>query len=251
MLIDMVSKLYDDFSKAKETMVEQINDNILTEKNVDELYNKELSERAGVPVYYLTGQKFKCLVRNIGVFKGFILNESNLDFRTDGSSFSIDGSELLQVFGNSSDYYTLAYSSIPSKQLVHAYPTDSFSRYDRTYKDDIPQNLDATDRVMGLYTPEQFVTMGEECNEFVISVPNRWKQNELEEKLEKPNAFAIYCYDQICDTDILSAKNLGVGIILVNTKCYSIDRSNRLSQRDTILVSFYSIPKAILLKFSE
>lgn len=44
--VDMVSKFYDDFSKSKETMVEQINDSILTEQNVGELYNKELSDRA-------------------------------------------------------------------------------------------------------------------------------------------------------------------------------------------------------------
>ena len=65
-------------------------------------------------------------------------------------------------------------------------------------------------------------------------MPNSRKHNELEEKLEKPKPFASYCYDKICDTDIESAKALGIGIIVVDTRCYSVDRNKRLSQYATI-----------------
>lgn len=232
--INMTEKFYDDFNMAKEKMVEQINDEILSKDNIDELYNDNLSQRAGVPVYHLVGQPFKTLIRNIGVHKSGILEKRNLDFMTDGSSFSIDGSELLQVFGDNKSYYTLAYSKVPPRQLVHAFPTDSFSKYTRTYENDISENRDSTERIFGLYTPEQLTNMGKGCNEILISVPNRRKTNELEEQLEKPEAFAIYCYDTIYDTDIESAKKMGLGIILVDTRCYNIDRSNRVSELDTI-----------------
>ncbi len=232
--IDIAAKFYDDFSNAKETMVKQINDSIITEENSGELYNEELSKSVGVPVYYLGGQKFKCLVRNIGVNKEYnVLEERNLGFFSDGSSFSLDGSELLRTFGNINKEYTLAYSGIPSKQLIHSFPVDSFTKYTRTYEDDIPENRNATERVLGFYTPEQFTTTGIEYNEILISVPNIRKRNELEEQLEAPKPFAIYCYDKISPSDVESAKKLGLGIILVDTKCYEVDRSNRLSMHDT------------------
>lgn len=230
----MESKFYDDFSKAKETMVEQFNDSILNEETVKEFLDKEATKQIGVPIYYLNGQPFKCLVRNIGVHKNRVLQEDNLDFRTDGSSFSIDGSNLLDVFGDSDKCYTLAYSKIPQKQLIHIFPTDSFSRYDRAYPYDIPKNKNASDRAIKLYTPEQFTDTSKEYNEVVISVPNCKKYNEFEEKLEKPKPFAIYCYDRIYDTDVESAKQLGIGIIVIDTKSYHIDRSNRISMHDTI-----------------
>ena len=233
--IDRSAKFYDDFSLAKETMVKQINDSIITEENVNEFYNEELSNTTGVPVYYLHGQKFKCLVRNVGGNKDFdILDERHLGFIHDGSSFSLDGSELLCTFGNNKVEYTLAYSGVPAKQLIHSFPVDSFTKYTRSYKDDIPENRNATERVLGFYTPEQFTTIAKEYNEILISVPNIRKNNELEEQLEAPKPFAIYCYDQISPYDIESAKKLGLGIILVDTKCYEIDRNGRVSMHETI-----------------
>lgn len=231
---NMEAKFYDDFSKAKEAMVEQFNSSVLNEETAKEFLDEIATQQIGVPIYYLTGQPFKCLVRNIGVYKNRILEDDNLDFRTDGSSFSIDGSDLLQVFGDNDKCYTLAYSKIPEKQLIHMFPTDSFSRYDRAYPHDVPKNKNATDRVIKLYTPDDFTRAGREYNEVIISVPNCKKHNEFEEKLDKPKPFAIYCYDKIYDTDVESAKQLGIGIIVIDTKCYNIDRSNRISMHDTI-----------------
>ena len=50
--------------------------------------------------------------------------------------------------------------------------------------------------------------------------------------------FAIYCYDTIIDADIISARNLGLGIILVKTKAYE-NKSNiqKKSMHDTMGLS--------------
>ena len=117
--------------------------------------------------------------------------------------------------------------------MIHSYLVDSYTKYNRSYKNDIPENRNATERVLGFYTPEQFITNAREYNELLISVPNIRKSNELEEQIEAPEAFAIYCYDKITISDIESAKRLGIGIILVDTKCYDVDRSDRLSMHDT------------------
>ena len=233
--IEWTEKFYDNFSEARETMVEQINNSILTKDNMQELYSEELSEQLGVPIYYLNGQKYKVLVRNIGVMKEKIMTEENVAFITDGSSFSIDGSEMLRVFQHIDKEYTLAYSGVPKKQLIHSFFGDSFTKYSRN-KIGIPNNRDSAERIIKYYTPEQFTTIGGSYNELLIAVPNiRRKSNEFEEQLERPNAFAIYCYDEIKEADVESAKRLGLSIILVNTKAYDVDRSNRASTHDYVL----------------
>ena len=233
--IEWTEKFYDNFSEARETMVEQINNSILTKDNMQELYNEELSEQLGVPIYYLNGQKYKVLVRNIGVMKEKIMTEENVAFMTDGSSFSIDGSEMLRVFQHIDKEYTLAYSGVPKKQLIHSFFGDSFTEYSRN-EIGIPNNRDSAERIIKYYTPEQFTTIGGSYNELLLAVPNiRRKSNEFEEQLERPNAFAIYCYDEIKEADVESAKRLGLSIILVNTKAYDVDRSNRASTHDYVL----------------
>lgn len=232
--IDWVSKFYDDFSKGRTTMVTELNDSILNEETSQKFCNQPALEQFGVPIYVLNGEDFNCFVRNIGIPKDRPLQKSDLEFRSDGASFSVDSSKSLQVFGNNSRTYTLAYSRIPPKQLIHTFFSDSYSNYRRSYEDDIPELTDATDRILGLYTPEQLTTMGKEYNELLVSVPNFRKHNELEEQLEAPKPFAIYCYDEFSYTDIESAKSLGLGIILVNTHNYSIDKSKGISQFDTM-----------------
>ena len=64
-------------------------------------------------------------------------------------------------------------------------------------------------------------------NELIISQPNR-KNDEFNSKLEQPVPFAIYCYDEISDYDILSSKATGLDIIVVKRNKYNIDYSNRV-----------------------
>ena len=232
--VDWISKFYDDFSKGRTTMVAELNDTILNEETSQKFCVNSALEELGVPIYHLNGEDFTCFVRNIGIPKNRTLQKSDLEFRRDGVSFSVDSSKSLQVYGDNSDYYTLAYSRIPPKQLVHSFFTDSYSNYSRSYENDIPELTDASNRIFGLYTPEQLTTLGKEYNELLVSVPNSLKHNELEEQLEAPKPFAIYCYDNLSQNDIKSAKSLGLGIILVNTHSYSIDKSKRTSQFDTM-----------------
>lgn len=232
--IDYVSKFYDDFSKGRETMVTELNNSILNEETSEKFCDQSIFEQLGVHIYVLKGEEFNCFIRNIGISKNRPLQKSDLEFRSDGVSFSIDGSKSLQVFGDNSQTYTLAYSRIPPKQLIHTFFVDSYSNYRRSYEDDIPELTDSTDRIFELYTPEQLTTKGKEYNEVLVSVPNFFKHNEFEEQLEAPKPFAIYCYDELSKNDIESAKALGLGIILVNTRDYSIDRNQRISQFDTM-----------------
>ncbi len=128
---DLMSKFYDDFSRTKEKMVEEINESILNEKNLEPYYNEQLSHDKGVPVYSLHGQPFKALIRSWGKTKEELLQRDNVEFHTDASSFSIDSSTLLSPYQDPRETYTIAYDKIPAKNLIHLFPTDSYTNYRR------------------------------------------------------------------------------------------------------------------------
>ena len=71
-------------------------------------------------------------------------------------------------------------------------------------------------------------------NELLIAVPNVTRLNsEFDKQLESPEPLAIYCYDKISQNDIKAAKELGIGIILVKTESYHIDKRNGLDITST------------------
>ena len=129
-------------------------------------------------------------------------------------------------------YYNLIYSNFPIDQVIHMYPVDSFSNYDRSY------HRKATNRVYELYTPTEMLEKSSDYNEIIIAQKNEKKHDELNEKLQNPKILGIYCYDEITPYDIESAKNLGVGIVVVRTKAYNIQYDNRLRMIETLSSAF-------------
>ena len=225
---NMAHKFYDDFRLARSKMVELFNSSILNSDNIYRYENKELSNKYGVPVYEMNGNEFFVLVKAIEKRKDSILNPNDLYAYCDGSSFSIDGGNKLSTFLDTNMYYNLAYNRIPDNQLVHVFEVDSFSNYYRNKNNNLPYDRNGTDRINRLFTPKEIVDVSSSYNELIISQPNRMN-DEFNSKLEQPVPFAIYCYDDISDHDILSSKATGLGIILVNTKKYDIDKSGRVS----------------------
>ena len=225
---NMAHKFYDDFRLARSKMVELFNSSILNSDNIYRYENKDLSNKYGVPVYEMNGNEFYVLVKAIEKRKDSILNPNDLYAYRDGSSFSIDGGNKLSTFLDTNMYYNLAYNRIPENQLVHVFEVDSFSNYYRNKNNNLPYDRNGTDRINRLFTPTEIVDVSSSYNELIISQPNRMN-DEFNSKLKQPVPFAIYCYDDISDHDILSSKATGLGIILVNTKKYDIDKSGRVS----------------------
>ena len=225
---NMAHKFYDDFRLARSKMVELFNSSVLNSDNIYRYENKELSNKYGVPVYEMNGNEFYVLVKAIEKRKDSILNPNDLYAYCDGSSFSIDGGNKLSTFLDTNMYYNLAYNRIPDNQLVHVFEVDSFSNYYRNKNNNLPYDRNGTDRINRLFTPKEIVDVSSSYTELIISQPNRMN-DEFNSKLEQPVPFAIYCYDDISDHDILSSKATGLGIILVNTKKYDIDKFGRVS----------------------
>ncbi len=227
--MNMSTKFYDDYKSARDKMVELFNNSILNKDNVIKYKNVDLSNQYGVPIYEMNGNEFYVFVKSVLVDKHSVLDDDGLKAYRDCASFSIDGSNKLETFCDTNSYYNLAYNNIPNDQLIHVFEVDSGSNYYRD-KNNIPCDGNGTSKVNRLYTPQEFVGTSSSYNELVVAQPNDGKSDEFNSKLERPVPFAIYCYDNICDNDIISAKRLGLGIIVVRTNKYNIDKINRISK---------------------
>ena len=228
---DMIEKYYDHFRSAKDKQASLIEEAMLTESSVQKYKNETLSARAGVPIYVLDGDEFYAFVKSSHSSKDMPLDSNYRTYSGDGGSYSLDGSNKLKTFKDPRDVYNFIYKSIPKSQIIHTYPVDSYSLYKR--------NLDtSTKRIYELLTPEELVGKSNSYNEILMALPNPGKpQDELQASLEAPELLGIYCYDTITDNDVISAKNMGIGIVLVKTKSYQIDTSNRMRLMDTHLNS--------------
>ena len=151
----------------------------------------------------------------------------------DGGSYSLDGSAKLNTYRDPHVMYNLVFGDFPTSQIVHMYPVDSYSKYIRT------SSHKTTKRVYELYTPTEFVEKSSNYNEIVLAQPNvRRVGDELNEQLALPTILGIYCYDEFTLEDVMSAKNLNVGIVVVKTKSYDVKSEGRLTMMETISPTF-------------
>lgn len=228
---NQVEKYYDDFRTAKNKSLSMMKGQMLNFDNIGEYKDKTLSEKYGVDIYVLDGEPFYAFVKSLDVGKEQLLPEQ-LSTYVDGSSYSLDASSKLNTFNNPKEYYNILFGDFNIDQVVHTYPVDSFSKYSRDY------NFKATKRVNELYTPDGFVNKSNSYNEIIYSQKNDKRTDELNGKLDKPKMLSLYCYDQICENDIESAKKLGIGITLIKTSNYKLDKNvGKLSLHDTTLLS--------------
>lgn len=218
---------YDHFRAAKDKAASLMEQAILTEEKAKPYKDEALSSRAGVDVYVLEGEEFYALVKATSFSKTEPLKESPFLYNNDGGSYSLDGSSKLQTFCDPREYYNFVFSAFPKDQILHMYPVDSYTNYRRG------EDL-GTSRVYELHTPKDLVSRSMNYSEILFSLPNQNRHDELNSRLVTPKLMGLYCYDKIIDNDIISARNLGIGIVLVKTKSYQVDGSNRLSVSDTI-----------------
>lgn len=225
----MIEEYYDHFRSAKDKQASLIEGAMLTESSIQKYKDESLSTRAGVPIYVLDGDEFYAFIKSSQSSKDMPLDSNYRTYSGDGGSYSLDGSNKLKTFKDPRQVYNFIYKSIPKNQIIHTYPVDSYSLYKR--------DLDtSTKRIYELLTPKELVGKSNSYNEILVALPNPSKpQDELQSSLEAPKLLGIYCYDTITDNDVISAKNMGIGIVLVKTKNYQVDTSNRMHLMDTHL----------------
>ena len=230
---DWISKHYDVFREAKDKAATLIKEQMLNPSNIDAYLDKAETEKAGVPIYVLDGQDFFAFVKSISLSKERVIENPDMRFYVDGSSFSLDGSKKLDTFQDPREYYNLIYGDFEISQVIHMYPVDSYTKYIRN------STTKATSRVYELYTPTELVEKSKDYNEILLAQKNHSKiGDELNDNLKLPTVLGIYCYDEITPNDIESAKNLGVGIVVVKTNKYDLQSDGKLRMMETLSPSF-------------
>lgn len=209
------SQFYDVIRNAKDKAIDLIEQVMLNEETIQKYRDKELSEQHGVDVYVLDGDDYYALIRSFCIYKDTIIEHLNSN-RVDGNSFTLDYSMKRDTYCSPKTCYNMIYSCFPKDQIVHIFSVDSYSKYRRgSYEE-------TTARVYEIRTPEELVRVSLNYNEIVMSVPNSNKNDELNSNLRTPKIMGIYCFDKITPEDALSAKNLGIGIVMVRTAKYNV-----------------------------
>ena len=228
-----VEEFYNDVRNSRNKMYSLIREEILNEDKISKYLDKEETDKFGVNIYRLEGEPFFALVKSLSIDKAFELSSGDIHSYKDSGSFSIDASNKLRTFHDPKDNYNLIFNNFNIDQVVHMFPVDSFSGYTRGEK--------ATDRVIELLTPKEFTGRSRNYNEVIIAQKNIGKPSDMDDRLPLPKPFAIYCYDEIGPNDIESAKNLGIGIVVVNTKKYNIEKNDsQISMFDTMSSGRYN-----------
>jgi len=210
---DIQGMFYDDMSFAREMVGKAIKDYSLSSETLQEFKDEILSKEYGVPVYKVDGKPFFGIVKTING-PG---SPSDLDALPTGHSFSLIGDKSFAVFGDSfDDSTTFLYNSesFNPKQLVHAFPYDSFTMY-RPFE----YSENATNRVNMLLTPSQLVETSNSYNELVILEKGK-KEFDFDDDIPRLKQIALYCLDEIKNQDVAKAKHAGVGILLIDSSKY-------------------------------
>lgn len=214
------SQFYDDIRAAKDKAIDLMDQVILNEETIQKYRDKKLSKQYGIDVYVLDGDNFYALVRSLGTIKKYLIDKEATLSSDDGNSFTLDCSIKLNTYRNPRECYNLIYSSFPKDQIVHISSGDSYSNFHRE------RNVEATEKLYEIRTPEELVRAKRNYNEIVMAVKNSNRFDELNANLKAPKILGLYCFDEIIKNDIISAKNLGVGIVLVKSKNYKINLDN-------------------------
>ena len=65
------------------------------------------------------------------------------------------------------------------------------------------------------------------------------KVSEMDQNILPPTPIAIYCYDSYNENDVISAKNLGIDIVVVDRKKFKKFKSdNQISEHDCFSLEY-------------
>ena len=217
---DVKSMFYDDYRKIKKDQAEDIRSSILNEEKIKSLYNQEMSDKYGVPIYYLDGEPFYALVKSTNDVRGekaikgeLIIKDGMFETNADLPSFSLTSNNNLSTFNDPRDVLNLIFSDFDPELIVHTYPKDSFTEYDIS-------SDRVTRKVNKLYSKDE-LTRNNVYNEILFRARNKEKDDDLNNRISNPKVLGIYAYDRVEDWIVKVAKKNNLPIILINTKKYN------------------------------
>ena len=105
------------------------------------------------------------------------------------------------TFMNPKEIPTFLYEGLKGEQIVHIFPYDSYTRYDR--------DKGSTDYVRVLMTPDELLDSSGVYNEMLV-IEKGNKPSELDVHFPLLQKIALYCYDKIGRKEVKIAKENGV-----------------------------------------
>lgn len=209
---NLVDLFYDDYRKCRDNTYTNLISSAINPENMSKQLSLEKSQKYGVPIYELTGEKFYAFVHITGVEK----NNPNLspdvwkERLHDGLSLSFIGSNNLTTYGSPREAISFGFSNLDYKRFVHLRNSDSFSNYNSMHDEH-------TDYIQKLYTPSNLIKETKGYNEIV------YQEKSRKIELNKLMPDYVICYDEVTEGDIKVAKYYNLPIVLIDTRQYKFN----------------------------
>ena len=193
-----------------------------------QLKNTILSDKYGIDIYELNGEKFYMLVKSMNPIteKTNILETNQKNYSIERGCYSLIGSDNIDVY-NKQFVYGFVNGFIP-ENIISVFETDCFSRE----SDEPILNEDyGTTAVNRLMTPDQIVN-GLDSNK-----KTRYSEIQIAGKI---NPDFIVTFDEINELAVSESKRLNIPIVVINTKKYENNkkRSNPFNNENLQYIDF-------------
>ena len=221
--LNMVEELKSDMAKAKYEMKKEISDSVLNKDKIQKYKNQELEAKYGVEVYEIPkGEKFYLLTKS---------SSHNLSNDTITRSFSINDQDHLDFYHGSSYYYGLrniAFEGLVPEQIKSIYYQDAGTsntakeRADSVVSEELLSLKEIMDKVQS-----------NEYSEILITEKGRNSSSE-DDIYPFLNPLGVIVNNEITEKDIETARQKGLGIILVSKSDVIESSSSFTKDRDGI-----------------
>ena len=201
---------YDDMRIIKNHSYNDLTSKSLVLEKNNKLYDKKLSNKLGIDVYYLDGEEFYAFVRCILPNKdGFNIDDIYCNLPKKYYSFSYIGNKNIGTIDKVNNMgITLLYSNINSNNIVHVHHMDSSSSISSK------NEVFVSNKINEISSADSLIRDTKCYNEIVI------KKGDFGIK-----PAAIICFNEIQDKDLEISHKYKLPIVLINCNKYYYDES--------------------------
>lgn len=201
---------YDDMRIIKNHSYNDLTSKSLVLEKNNKLYDKKLSNKLGIDVYYLDGEEFYAFVRCILPNKdGFNIDDIYCNLPKKYYSFSYIGNKNIGTIDKVNNMgITLLYSNINSNNIVHVHHMDSSSSISSK------NEVFVSNKINEISSADSLIRDTKCYNEIVI------KKDDFGIK-----PAAIICFNEIQDKDLEISHKYKLPIVLINCNKYYYDES--------------------------
>ena len=203
---NVLEMFYDDIKKAEHIRNLDIKEKCLTQEQMKEMINEELSEKFGITVYTPNDKPFIALEKTVDTGK-------DLDELPTGHSFSvISNKNPDDTYFYSGARFIYDASIINPNQIVHVFQTDSYTEFHP-----FQGTEKASDKINTLMDANELIENTDYYNEVLI-LEQGSDSTDMDKDIPSMKKMALYCVNEITEKDIERAKKEGVGIFLAYDK---------------------------------